>query len=85
MRAHLVQLEGGRREGQLDTRVHAFAAANASYVLALAFLRLPIAALIGFLIFDEVPEIWVWIGAAVICTSSTYIARREAKIIKKRG
>jgi len=73
--------------GMLTQRAQsrAFAAADASYVLALAFLRLPIAALIGFLIFDEVPEIWVWIGAAVICTSSTYIARHEAKIIKKRG
>lgn len=56
----------------------AFAAADASYVLALSYLRLPIAALIGFAVFGEVPVIWVWIGGAVIAGSSTYIARREA-------
>ena len=36
----------------------AFSVADTSYVLALAFRRPPIGALIGFLIFDEVPEIW---------------------------
>jgi len=37
------------------------------------------AALIGFLIFAEVPEIWTWIGSAVIVGSTTYIAHRERK------
>ena len=63
----------------------AFEVADTSNVLALAFRRLPIGALIGFLILDEVPEIWVWIGAAVICASSTYIARSEATITKRQG
>ncbi len=61
----------------------AFAVADASFVLALAFLRLPIAALIGFVVFHEVPEVWVWVGAAVICTSSTYIAHREAALARR--
>jgi drug/metabolite transporter (DMT)-like permease len=61
----------------------AFAAADASFVLAFAFLRLPIAAVIGFLVFSEIPDIWVWIGAAVICTSSAYIAHRESLMAKK--
>ena len=63
----------------------AFAAADASYVLALASLRLLIAALIVFLIFDEVPEMWVWIGSAAICASSIYIGRSEANITKRQG
>ena len=73
--------------GMLTQRAQsrAFAVADASYVLALAFRRLPIVALIGFLIFDEVPEIWVWIGAAIICASSTYMARSEANITKRQG
>ena len=47
--------------GMLTQRAQsrAFAVADTSYVLTLAFRRLPIGALIGFLIFDEVPEIWV--------------------------
>jgi len=35
--------------------------------------------IIGFLIFAEVPEIWTWIGSAVIVGSTTYIAHRERK------
>ena len=63
----------------------AVAVADASYVLALAFRRLPITALICFLIFDEVPEMWVWIGSAAICASSIYIGRSEANITKRQG
>ena len=53
-----------------------------SLVLALGYLRLPIAALIGFLVFGEVPEIWVWIGGAVIAGAAAYIAHREATIAR---
>lgn len=61
----------------------AFAAADASFVLALSYIRLPIAALVGFAVFGEVPEVWVWIGGAVIASSSTYIARREAVVARQ--
>ena len=60
----------------------AFAAADASFVLALSYLRLPIAAFIGFAVFGEVPDIWVWVGACLICASATYIARREAMLAR---
>jgi drug/metabolite transporter (DMT)-like permease len=62
----------------------AFVAADASFVLAMSYLRLPIAALFGFTFFGETPEIWVWIGASVICTSSAYIAHRESLLAKKK-
>ena len=62
----------------------AFAVADASFVLALSFLRLPIAAVIGFYVFNEVSEAWVWVGATVICASSTYIAYREAAATRQR-
>lgn len=70
--------------GMLTQRAmsRAFAAADASFVLAMSYLRLPIAALIGYLVFSETPEIWVWIGASIICGSSTYIAHREAAIAR---
>ena len=56
----------------------AFVVADASFVLALSYLRLPIAAFMGFAIFGEIPIIWVWIGASIICASSAYIAHRES-------
>jgi drug/metabolite transporter (DMT)-like permease len=56
----------------------AYAAADTTVVLAFSFTRLPVAALLGFLLFGEVPEIWVWIGGAIITASSVYIAQRES-------
>ena len=66
--------------GILNQRMlaRAFAIADASLVLALGYLRLPISALMGFLVFGEVPTIWVWIGGAVIASAAAYIAHREA-------
>ena len=43
------------------------------------FMRLIIAALIGFFIFSELPDAWTWAGGAVIIASTSYIARREAR------
>ncbi|MBD19658.1 MAG: hypothetical protein CMM37_01300 [Rhodospirillaceae bacterium] len=63
----------------------AFVVADASFVLALSYLRLPIAAIMGFAIFGEVPVIWVWIGAIIICASSTYIAHRESVLAQTNG
>ena len=54
-----------------------YAAADTTIVVAFSFLRLPVATLLGFAIFGEVTEIWVWIGAIVILVSSIYIAHRE--------
>jgi len=62
----------------------AFVAADATVVLAMSYLRLPIAAFVGFAIFGEVPEIWVWVGASVICGSSAYIAHRESTLAREK-
>lgn len=56
----------------------AFAAADATVVISLDFLRLPIAALIGFVFFSEIPVVWVWVGATVIIGSTVYIMHRES-------
>ena len=37
-------------------------------------------ALIGWLAFGELTDIWTWIGASVIFISSFYIVRREQAI-----
>lgn len=59
------------------TLMRGFAATDATMVLAFNFVRLPTAALAGFLFFAEVPEIWVWIGGGVIFASSILLAQRE--------
>lgn len=52
--------------------------ADASFVAAFDFLRLPLSALAGAILFSDRPGMWVWIGAALILASAFWIARREA-------
>lgn len=55
----------------------AFAATDATVVMAFGFVRLPVAALAGFVFFSEVPIIWVWIGGGLIVAASVFLVRRE--------
>ena len=55
----------------------AFVAADATVVLAFGFIRLPVAALAGFVFFSEVPILWVWVGGGVIIAASFFLVRRE--------
>jgi drug/metabolite transporter (DMT)-like permease len=73
--------------GGIGTLAHlsvarALAAADASACAPFEFARLPFAALIGFVWFGEVTDLWTWIGAAIIATSSIYVAYREARIAR---
>ena len=40
--------------------------AESGLVIPLHFLRLPLIALLGWLLYSETVEIWLWVGAAVI-------------------
>ena len=59
-----------------------FAAAEASLVSPVLFIRLPLVALIGFAFFDELPGTWTWVGAAVLIGSTYYSTRRDAAITR---
>jgi drug/metabolite transporter (DMT)-like permease len=78
--------------GCLGTVAHlsvarALAAADASACAPFEFARLPFAALVGFLWFGEVTDLWTWVGAAIIAGSSVYVAHREAQLasLARRG
>jgi drug/metabolite transporter (DMT)-like permease len=43
------------------------------------FIRLIWAALFGYILFGEIPEIWVWVGAAMIILAVSYLAHGEAR------
>ncbi len=60
----------------------ALRSADASVMAALDFLRLPFTAALAFALFGEIPEIWVWIGAAVIVVSTSYITARESRLAR---
>jgi drug/metabolite transporter (DMT)-like permease len=56
-----------------------FVCLDASAATALDFIRLPFVAVLAWLFFTEVPDIWTWAGAAVIVAATVYIARHEAR------
>lgn len=58
--------------------VQAYKMADISSVEPALYTRMVWAALIGLLLFDEFPDVWTWVGGAVIVVGTTYIARREA-------
>lgn len=62
----------------------AFATADVTVVLPFDFSRLLFAIVIGYLVFAELPDMWVWVGAVVIFGASVYLAHREA-LAARRG
>ena len=59
--------------------------AEVSQLQPLEFTKLPLVALLGFLIFAEIPTVWTWFGGAVIFASTFYISYREAKLARGRA
>ena len=57
----------------------ACAAADASVVIPVDFVRLPLAALAGYLVFFTVPDIWTAVGAAIIFAAVVMLTRTEAR------
>ena len=57
----------------------AFKEADMTAVLPFDFTRLIWAAILGYLAFAEIPEVWTWLGGTLIFVSATYISVREGK------
>lgn len=64
--------------------VQAFKAGEMSAVAPFEYLRLPFAVFVGWLIWDEIPVIWTYVGAAIVIASALYIAHREHQLGKER-
>ncbi|MFZ5778694.1 MAG: DMT family transporter [Pseudomonadota bacterium] len=64
--------------------VQAFKAGEMSAVAPFEYLRLPFAVFVGWLIWDELPVLWTYLGAAVVIASALYIAHREAQLARER-
>lgn len=57
--------------------ITAFRYADASTLAPLIYLELVSSAAIGFLVFDELPDLLVWVGAGVIVASGLLLIRRS--------
>ncbi len=60
----------------------AVSSADARIVQPFQFSRMIFATAIGWIMFSELPDIWTWVGAAVIFGASYYIVYREGKARK---
>ena len=59
--------------------IRSFAAAPAATVAPFTYLTLIWAGLLGFILFDEIPDAWTIAGAMVIVASGVYIFHREGR------
>jgi drug/metabolite transporter (DMT)-like permease len=59
--------------------------ADMTVLMPFDFLKLVWAAFLGMIFFAEVPDMYTWIGAAIVFTSSFYIVLREAKLRKGKA
>jgi drug/metabolite transporter (DMT)-like permease len=63
----------------------AYQHADASAVVPFDYARLPFVAAIAFILFGEIPDLWTWVGAAIIASAAIYIARREAQLARQHA
>lgn len=68
--------------GAQQCQTRAFRAAQASLVVIVNYVQLPLIALLGYLVFGQSTDIWTWAGAAVICGSTYYVGYRESRAAK---
>ncbi len=59
--------------------IYAYKWGEASVMAGLDYVRLIYAILLGFLLFGNLPDLWTWVGAAIIILASLYTISREAK------
>ncbi len=54
--------------------------ADVSAIMPFDFFRLPFSALLGFWLFDQMADVWTWVGAAIIFGAGIYIVHRESRL-----
>lgn len=62
--------------------IRGYHVAETSAMAPFEYVMLPIAMLYGFTLFGEIPDVWAFLGAALIVLSTLYIAKREAALGK---
>ncbi len=65
--------------------VQALKEAETQVVMPADFLKLIWAAMLGFLLFDQTPNVFIWLGGGMIFVSTSYIAWREHQLRKSES
>jgi drug/metabolite transporter (DMT)-like permease len=63
----------------------AMALADASFLMPIEFVRLPLVVILAYVAFGELADLWTWAGAALIFVSTFYLARRGAGLSAPRA
>jgi len=63
--------------------VRALKIGEVSALQPISFTQLPVVVLFGWWLFDETPDRWTLMGAAIILVANAYIARREAILARR--
>ncbi len=58
--------------------IHAFTHAPPSFLSPMGYLSLVWATLVGWLLFDQLPDLWTFVGMGIIAGSGLYILYRES-------
>ena len=67
----------------MQCMTRALAAAPAGIVMPLFYLQLPFVAALAYVLYSEIPGIWIWVGGGLICSTSYYIARTETRLAQR--
>lgn len=62
----------------------AYSSTDATIVLPFDYVRLPMVAVIAFIIFAETPDAMTYLGGIIIAGATIYIARRESRLARSR-
>lgn len=57
----------------------ALSMADASLLAPIDYVRLPVVAVLGFLFFNEIPDLWTGVGAVIIVASTWYLTAGESR------
>lgn len=61
------------------------ATGDASFVTLMDYVRLPMTALAGYILFQERVDVWTVLGAMIVIVSTVFITLREAYLDKRRA
>ena len=65
--------------------IHAFYVAEASLIIPFKYLSLIWATLLGFLMWGDIPDRWILLGAALVIGSGLYIMHRESRLARRQA
>ena len=58
----------------------AYRLSDAATLAPFEYVALPMAIMLGWLVFDDLPDVWVLLGCALIAGSGVYVYRRKGKL-----